>query len=169
VSTSPSRYVTAFGEAGIPTLGLEGGVGCNLRVTFDGKVRNLGPYDLQFDSPLPEDHRANIRSTPDSLRRHWKLGGAPPRSPAPMSTEGRSGVGGSSLGRPRLPTIRRLSCRGGGGGGGRIFKANAVNGVEGEMDEDAGDTADRGSTSWTGDVTLLRSWVQSLRESMCAV
>ena len=75
MSTSPSRYVTAFGEAGIPTLGLEGGVGCNPRVTFDGKVRNLGPYDLQFDSPLPEDHRANIRSTPDSLRRHWKLGG----------------------------------------------------------------------------------------------
>jgi hypothetical protein len=36
-------YVTAFVEAGVPTLGLEGGVGCNPRVTFDGKVRNLGP------------------------------------------------------------------------------------------------------------------------------
>jgi hypothetical protein len=32
-----------FGEAGVPTLGLEGGVGCNPRVTFDAKVRNLGP------------------------------------------------------------------------------------------------------------------------------
>ena len=50
-----------------------------------------------------------------------------------------------------------------------LFKANAVNEVEGEMDEDARDTRDRGSTSWTGDVTLLRSWVRSLRESVCAV
>ena len=38
VSTSPSGYVTAFGEAGVPTPGLEGGVGCNPRVTLDGKV-----------------------------------------------------------------------------------------------------------------------------------
>jgi len=51
VSTSPSGYVTAFGEAGVPTFGLEGGVGCNPRVTFDGKVRNLGPCVLKFDSP----------------------------------------------------------------------------------------------------------------------
>jgi hypothetical protein len=28
-STSPSGYVTAFAKAGVPTLGLEGGVGCN--------------------------------------------------------------------------------------------------------------------------------------------
>jgi hypothetical protein len=51
---------TAFGEAGVPTFGLEGGVGCNPRVTFDGlKVRNLGPCALKFDSLLPEDHRAH--------------------------------------------------------------------------------------------------------------
>ena len=71
--------VTAFGEAGVPTLVLEGGVGCNPRVTFDGKVRNLGPVFfvcvLKFDSPLPEDHRLNILSTADSLRHHCKLGG----------------------------------------------------------------------------------------------
>ena len=67
VSTSPSGYVAAFGEAGVPTLGLEGGVGCSPRVTFDGKVRNLGPrtfclrpQNFKFDSPLPEDHRVNI-------------------------------------------------------------------------------------------------------------
>ena len=50
-----------------------------------------------------------------------------------------------------------------------LFKANAVSEAEGEMDEDAGNPGDRGSTSWTGDVTLLRSWVQSLRQSVCAV
>ena len=54
-----------------PWVGLEGGVGCNPRVTFDGKVRNLGPRTfvrvLKFDSPLPEDHRVNILSTADSL------------------------------------------------------------------------------------------------------
>jgi hypothetical protein len=44
VSTSPSEYVTAFGEANVPTPGLEGGVGCNPQVTFDGKVRNLGRF-----------------------------------------------------------------------------------------------------------------------------
>ena len=42
------------------------------RVTFDGKVRNLGPWTfccvLKFDSPLPEDHRVNILSTADSLQ-----------------------------------------------------------------------------------------------------
>ena len=43
MSTSHSGYVTAFGEAGVPTLGFERGVGYNPRVTFDGKVRNLGP------------------------------------------------------------------------------------------------------------------------------
>jgi hypothetical protein len=62
--------VTAFGEAGVPILVLEGGVGCNPRVTFDGKVRNLGLCVLKFDSPLPEDHRANILSTADSPRHH---------------------------------------------------------------------------------------------------
>ena len=31
--------------------------------------------DLKFDSLLPEDHRANILSTADSLRHHCKLGG----------------------------------------------------------------------------------------------
>jgi hypothetical protein len=53
VSTSPSGYVAAFGEAGVPTRGLEGGVGCNPRVTFDRKVQNLGPCVFEFDSPLP--------------------------------------------------------------------------------------------------------------------
>ena len=43
VCTSPSGYVTAFGEAGVPTPGLEqGGVGCNPRSTFDGKVQIWG-------------------------------------------------------------------------------------------------------------------------------
>jgi hypothetical protein len=91
VSTSPSGYVTAFGEPGVPTLGLGGGVGCNPRVTFDGKLRNLGPCVLKFDFPLPEDHRAHILSTADSPRHHCKLGGGS----APVSTEGRSGIGGS--------------------------------------------------------------------------
>ena len=56
VCTSPSGYVTAFGEACVPTPGLEQGVRCNPRVTFDGKVRNLGSCVLKFDSLLPEDH-----------------------------------------------------------------------------------------------------------------
>jgi hypothetical protein len=71
VSTTPSGYVTAFGEAGVPTLGLEGGVGCNPRVTFDGKVRKLGLKTICL-CPLI---RANILSTADSLRHHCKLGG----------------------------------------------------------------------------------------------
>jgi hypothetical protein len=37
---------------------------------FDGKVRDLGACVLKFDSPLPEDHRANILSTADSPRHH---------------------------------------------------------------------------------------------------
>ena len=36
MSTSPSGYVTPFCEAGV-TPELEGGAGCNPRVTFDGK------------------------------------------------------------------------------------------------------------------------------------
>jgi hypothetical protein len=50
VSTSPSGYVTASVEAGVPAPGLEGGVGCNPRVTFDGKVRNSGPRTTCFVS-----------------------------------------------------------------------------------------------------------------------
>ena len=46
VCTSPSGYVTAFGEAGVPTPGLEGGVGVQSGAIpeslFDGKVQNLG-------------------------------------------------------------------------------------------------------------------------------
>jgi hypothetical protein len=36
VSTSPFGYVTTFGEADVPTPGLEGRVGCNPQVNFDG-------------------------------------------------------------------------------------------------------------------------------------
>jgi hypothetical protein len=80
LSRSLSGYVTTFGEACVPTLGLEGGVWFNPRVTFDGKVRNLGPCVLNFDSSLPEEHRANILSflflsTDNSLRYQCKLGG----------------------------------------------------------------------------------------------
>jgi len=50
-SRRPSGYMTAFRKAGVPTLGLEEEVGCSPRVTFDGKVRNLGPCVLKFDSP----------------------------------------------------------------------------------------------------------------------
>jgi len=59
----------------------------------------------KFDSPLPEDLRANILSTADSPRHHCKLGGAPPRFPAPVSTEDRSGVGGSSDGQDEQSRI----------------------------------------------------------------
>ena len=38
--TSPSAYVTAFGVAG--ALGLEEGVGCNPRVTFEGRCEIWG-------------------------------------------------------------------------------------------------------------------------------
>jgi len=56
--------MTAFGEAGVPTLGLEEEVGCNPRVTFDGKVRNLGPCVLKFDSPqLKLRVRVTLRSS----------------------------------------------------------------------------------------------------------
>ena len=47
-----------------------GGVGCNPRVTFDGKVRNLGPLTFclcvspQIDFPLPEDHLSVSLSLP---------------------------------------------------------------------------------------------------------
>ena len=78
VSTSPSGYVTVFGKAGVPPPGLEGGVGCNPRVTFDGKVQNLGLRTICFCPqipPLPEDHQANILSIADRLRHHCKLGG----------------------------------------------------------------------------------------------
>jgi hypothetical protein len=82
---------------------------------------------LKFDSPLPKDNRVNILSTADSLRHHCKLGGdsasisctsvyrvsatiansagTPPRSPAPVSTEDRSVVGGSSDGQDERPYV----------------------------------------------------------------
>jgi len=65
------------GRCSNPWVGRGGrsAVGCNPRVTFDGKVRNLGPCVLKFDSPLPEDHRTHILSTADSPRHHCKLGG----------------------------------------------------------------------------------------------
>jgi hypothetical protein len=72
VSKSPSGYVTIFGEASVPTPGLEGGVGCNPRMTFDGKVRNLGPCVLKLDSPLPEEpplqHPLDSRLSPSTLQ-----------------------------------------------------------------------------------------------------
>jgi len=56
------------------------------------RVRNLGHFVcvLKFDSPLLEDHRVNILSTADSLTTA-NSAEAPPRSPAPMSTEDRGG------------------------------------------------------------------------------
>jgi len=93
VSTSPSRYFTTFGEACVPTLGLKGGVGCNPRVTSDGKVRNMGLRKICFVSSRQPENLFCVLSTTDSLRHHCKLGGgAPPRSPAPVSTEDRSAV-----------------------------------------------------------------------------
>ena len=56
--------MTAFEEASVPTLWLQGRVGCNPRMTFDGKVRNLGPCVLKFDSTLPEDHALVIQVGP---------------------------------------------------------------------------------------------------------
>jgi hypothetical protein len=72
-----SELLTRDARAGVPTLGwtvgLEGGVGCNPQVTFDGKGRNLGPCVFEFDSPLPEDHRAHILSPPLQTRRRLRL------------------------------------------------------------------------------------------------
>jgi hypothetical protein len=51
-------------------------------------------YKIKFDFPLPEDHRAIILSTVSATTAN--LAEAPPRSPAPVSTEGRSWVGGFS-------------------------------------------------------------------------
>jgi hypothetical protein len=82
VSTSPSRYFTTFGEACVPTLGLKGGVGCNPRVTFDGKVRNMGLRKICFVSSRQPTVSATTANS----------AGAPPRSPAPVSTEDRSAV-----------------------------------------------------------------------------
>jgi hypothetical protein len=48
--------------------------------------------------PAPPLEVLKTLSTADSLRHHCKLGGAPPRSPAPVSTGGRRGVGKSSDG-----------------------------------------------------------------------
>ena len=78
MSTSPAGYVTpgeaTFGEAGVPTTGLEGGVGYNLRVTLTERceIWGRGPFVsvLKFDSPLPEAHQVNTLSTADSLRHH---------------------------------------------------------------------------------------------------
>jgi hypothetical protein len=66
VSTSPSGYVTTFGEAGVSIPGLEGGVGCNPRVNFDGKVRNFGSRTICLSSnSIPP----NLRTTdPTSSR-----------------------------------------------------------------------------------------------------
>jgi hypothetical protein len=57
---------TAFGEAGVPTPGLEGGVGCNPRVTFDGKVRNLGLGVLKFGSSDGQDAQSRIVLPPET-------------------------------------------------------------------------------------------------------
>ena len=104
LSTSPSGYVTAFGEFGVPNPGLEGGVGCNPRVTFDGKVRNLD-HVLKFDSPLPEDHRVNILLTANSPCHHCKLGGGSASISGISIYEGPSGVGGSSDGQDEQSLI----------------------------------------------------------------
>jgi hypothetical protein len=56
-------YVSILGEAGVPAPGLEGGVGCNPRVTFDGKVRNLGPRTFCLrPPPNPCLHQQQINS-----------------------------------------------------------------------------------------------------------
>jgi hypothetical protein len=57
---------TAFGEAVVPTPGLEGGVGCNPRVTFDGKVRNLGLGVLKFGSSDGQDAQSRIVLPPET-------------------------------------------------------------------------------------------------------
>ena len=74
-SRTSERVVTCNQTKFSGQLGLERGVRCNPRVTFDGKVRNLGPCVLKFESPLPENHRANILSTADSPLHHCNLGG----------------------------------------------------------------------------------------------
>jgi hypothetical protein len=101
VSTRPSGYVTAFGEVGVPPLGLVGGLGCNLRVTFDGQVRNLGPRFLKFDFPLPEDHRAHIL---------WRATTA--NSAEAASISGTSVYRGSKRGRRvvRRPRLSKSDC-----------------------------------------------------------
>jgi hypothetical protein len=61
MSTSPSGYVTAFGEVSVPTPGLEGGVGCNhSRVAFDGKVRFLGLRDCVKKGEKKESARGSV-------------------------------------------------------------------------------------------------------------
>ena len=62
-----------------------------------------GPFVcvLKFDSPLPEDHRVNTTPPfrqPTVSATTENLAEAPPRSPTPVSTGGRSGVGKSSDG-----------------------------------------------------------------------
>ena len=96
-STSPLGYVSILGETGEPTLGLEGGVGCNPRVTFDGKVRNLGPRTfvcvLKFDSPLPEDHRVNrsgVGKSSDGHNEHSRIVLPPETGEQPSLSSGLS-------------------------------------------------------------------------------
>ena len=68
VSTSPSRYFTTFGEACVPTLGLKGGVGCNPRVTSDGKVRNMGLRKICFVSSRQPTVSATTANSAGGLR-----------------------------------------------------------------------------------------------------
>jgi hypothetical protein len=76
------------------------------RVTFDGKVRNLGQCVLKFDCPLPEDHQAHIPSTADSPHHHCKLGGSS------ASISGISVYRGSKRGRrvAMLSRLAKLDC-----------------------------------------------------------
>ena len=92
-STSPPGYVSILvRQVSQPWVGRRGRV--QSRVTFDGKVRNLGPLTFCLRPRQP-----TVSATTENLAE------APPRSPAPASTGGRSGVGKSSDGRNKHSRI----------------------------------------------------------------
>jgi len=101
VPTSPLGYVSILGETGV---GLEGGVGCNPRVTFDGKVRDLGPRTFCLRPQIrfpptwgpPSQHPLDRRQSPPPLQTRRSGGSVSILEWAPVSTGDRSGVGGSS-------------------------------------------------------------------------
>ena len=87
-STSPLGYVSILGETGEPTLGWKEGSGLYFLLLQE----QLKGIIIRTTESTPF-RQQTVSDTTENLAE------APPRSPAPVSTGGRSGVGRSSDGR----------------------------------------------------------------------
>ena len=71
---------------------------CRKGAKFESADLLSATSNAKFDSPLPEDTESTPSRQPKVSATTANLAEAPPQSPAPVSTRGRSGVGRSSDG-----------------------------------------------------------------------